>query len=174
MTARIVVYCTKALDRWNSLDVLKQLKAADLRAIAKEFDVPWELIESGIENLRIDGENALSDGRAFALLYGTEPIYRIDMKRDAAPEYVEEMIEEGLEQIEDEDDAASTFIREHMENVVEIACVQHGSNVGMEMAPVLASEIARLAASQGDGIIEGADGSWWSLDEKQDYRHLIN
>jgi hypothetical protein len=171
MAARYTVYCKQSVAHVTPEQLLAGVCDADLHTIA-EVDVPEDAIVSALGQLRI--ENVKPDGfRWYRLCYRPSGLRQIDVERWQTPEEVRGDAAEPLEDMQDDGHPAFARICDDLEQAVDIVSASFGSSEGEEMAPVLASEVARWLAEKYDGIIQAADGRWWSLGKSGEYRPLV-
>ena len=171
MAAHYTVYCRQSVADVTAPELLEGVQIADLYTIAEFDDVPDEVIESALDQLRI--ENIDSNGfRFYRLCYRPADRRQIDVERWQTPEEVRGVVAEVLENLEAEKHPLLDRISTHLKDTVDIVDASFGSSEEEMMAPILASEVARWLAEKFDGLIRAADDSWWQLGDHGEYQPL--
>jgi hypothetical protein len=171
MAIRYTVYCQNGVAGVTPEQLLAGVREFDLHTIAEDNEIPDDVIEDALEHLRI--ENVDPDGfRFYRLCYRPDGTRQIDIDRWQTADEVRGVVTEVLEDLGSERHPALGRVRAHLEQTVDIVSASFGSWPGQEMAPVLASEVARWLAEKFGGIIRAADDSWWELGPHHEYQPL--
>jgi hypothetical protein len=172
MAIRYTVYCKRSVAGVTPQQLLAGARVADLYTIAENDDIPNEVIEDALRQLRIENVDP-SGFRFYRLCYRPTGKRQIDVERWQTEDEVRAVSDEVLEDLEAKGHSAVERIRAHLQQTVDIVNASFGSSPGEQMAPVLASEVARWLAEQFDGIIRAADYSWWELGPRyHEYQRL--
>jgi hypothetical protein len=172
VAVRYTVYCKQSVAHVTPEQLLAGVREADLPTIAENDDIPDDAIISALGSLLI--EDVKPGGFCwYRLCYRPSGLRQIDVERWQTPEEVRGVATEVLGDMQDDGHPAFARIRVHLEEVVDIVDASFGSAKGEEMAPILASEVARWLAEKYDGIIRAADGSWWCLGKHDEYKPLV-
>ncbi len=165
MAIRYTVYCKRPVADVTPEQLLAGMQVADLHTIAENDDIPDDVIVDALGQLQI--ENVDQNGfRFYRLCYRPAGRRQIDVERWQTLDEVRGVVAEVLEGLEGDGHAALERIRTHLRQTVDIVDASFGSSPGEEIAPVLASEVARWLAEKFDGIIRAADATWWELGPK--------
>ncbi len=97
---------------------------------------------------------------------------QIDIDRTQSLDEAQGVATEVLDELEARGHEALARIRSHLAGTVDIVDASFGSSPGEQMAPTLASEVARCLAEDYDGIIRAADQTWWKLGPYGEYAPL--
>lgn len=165
------VYCQNNVSGVTSEQLLAGVREADLQTIAENNDIPEDVIEEALDQLRI--ENIDPHGfRLYRLSYRPAGMRQIDVDRWQTVDEVHGVIAEVIEDLEAVGHPALDRIRSHLSQTVDIVSASLGSAPSERMAPALASEVARWLAEKFRGIIRAADDSWWELGQYYEYQPL--
>ena len=172
MAIRYTAYCKRSVSDVTPAQLVAGTRVADLHTIAED-NVPEKDIVAALGQLRM--ENVDTSGfRFYRLSYRPDGKRQVDIERWQTVEEVRAVVAEVLEDLEARGHPALEKIRNHLAETVEIVDASFGSSPEEQMAPTLASEVTRWLAEQFDGIIRGADGSWWELGPQyHEYRRLV-
>src|SRR5271170_3526391 len=150
MAVRYSVYCKQSVAHVTPEQLLAGVQEADLHTIAED-DVSEDAIVSALGQLRF--EDVKPGGFCwYRLCYRPSGLRQIDVERWQTSDQVRGVVNEILADIQDDGHPAFARIRVHLEEVVDIVRASFGSSEGEEMAPTLASEVARWWAEGHDGI----------------------
>ncbi len=171
MAIRYTVYCQRSVAGVTPEQLLAGVCEADLFTIAENNDVPDDVIEDALAQLRI--ENVDPQGfRWYRLCYRPAGLRQIDVERWQTADEVLAVVEEELEELEAEGHPALDRLRAILGQAVDVVGASFGSSAGESMAPVLASEVTRWLAEGFGGVIRAADDSWWELGHHREYQPL--
>lgn len=171
MAIRYTVYCKQSVSHVTPRELLEGVQIADLYTIAEFNDVPDEVIESALDQLRI--ENIDANGfRFYRLCYRPEGLRQIDVERCQTQEEVRGVVAEVCESLQEKNHPSIDHISSHLKDTMDIVAASFGSSEEEMMAPILASEVARWLAEKFDGLIRAADNSWWQLGAHSEYQPL--
>lgn len=162
MGARFTVYCLRSVAKVTPQDLLAGVSGIDLETIAEGDNVPDDLIESALSQLRV--ENQEPGGFSwYRLCYRPAGMRQVDIQRCQNADEVRGVVEEVLEELAVKHHPALKQIRQHLEETIDIIDASFGFSPGEQIAPTLASEASRWLAEHFDGIVRAANDSWWKL-----------
>jgi len=164
MPAWISVYCTQAVGEIKPGQLLEDIRDNDFWTLAEQYDVDEDLVDPALAQLRL-----VPDKSGFELHYRAEGERPLVIHYWAAPERVEEEIDEVLESLDGA--AGAPRIADHMQKVQAVIGIEMGASQLTDMGVVLAYEIARWFGSHRGGLIKGDDDNW-SLIEDGGYVRL--
>jgi hypothetical protein len=165
MAVRYTVYCKRSAAEVTPEQLLGGLREADLHTIAENDDVPDDIAEEAVRQLRV--ERVTPDGFGFyRLCYRPDGMRQIDIERWQTEGEVRSVALEVLEDLAAARCPQLAKIQPHLEQTIDIIDLSFGSSGGEEMATILASESARWLAERCHGIIRAADDSWWELGQR--------
>lgn len=163
MTYWITVYNPRpvAAPHFDEAAFLEAITRADFSTLCEQYGLEGALIAPGLEHLRLVREPHAAES-FFLLRYGPEKHRPIVVERwETAGDDGKAILAEAL------DRAPGAAVRSRLENTVEILALALGASQVEDLGLVLAYEIARWAAGQGGGVIEGLDGGWYHLNRHQ-------
>jgi hypothetical protein len=162
MAIRYTVYCKRSVAAVTPEQLLAGVQVADLHTIAENDDIPDDVIVDALGQLRIENVDPIGF-RFYRFCYRPAGKRPIDVERWQNAEEVQGVVAEVLASLADDGHPALARIRTHLQQTVDIVDASFGSSPEEQMAPVLASEVARWLAEKFDGIIRAADDTWWEL-----------
>jgi hypothetical protein len=159
MSARLTIYCTRAVDHITAVDLKAAIDEADLHTNAEVWGIEDEaVVDDALSNLVIE---AVSEpGRArFRLRYATaerRPILIHVSSRSSA--------DEMLDELRDVRTKAFERVRQVLSETVQEVNVELGWQQLEDMGIVLASRIAETLAFAGRGLIRDQNDEWWAVE----------
>ena len=163
MPAWVSVYSRRRLNGITPDQVLGALNQADLWTLAEDYDVDDDLVDAALPHLRVERV-----GPDHLRVHYREPSQRqVEVRRWTASDRVAEEIEE----LQLPSGNRGERIRGALAATVEVVGIEFGWSQTTDMGVVLAYEVARLLAAEGEGLIKGDDEAWSVIDEGA-FRHL--
>jgi hypothetical protein len=163
MAQRHTVYLKRSAAKITPKKLLAGIQEVDLAMIAEVCDVPDELIDEALANLRI--ENLKPPSFVFYRLhYRPGEVRQVDIDRWQTRDEAAGVIAEEIENL-DPPKASFKKVRQFLQECVDSVSTSYGSMPGEAMAPILASEVCRWLAEQLGGIIRDPSDDWYELGE---------
>jgi hypothetical protein len=168
VAVRFTAFCKSSAAGISPADLLTGITAGDLMTAAEGDEVPDALIESALDQLRI--ERVEGEGFFFyRLSYRPDGHRQVDIHRWAPIEEARDVAAEVLDDLEASGDPLLPVLRPHLDATIDVVDASFGSSPDEAMALTLASEVARWIAEKYAGIIQAPDDTWWELGSHGEY-----
>jgi hypothetical protein len=166
MTFWITVYNRKSLGPLQSADFLRAITQSDYHTLCEQYGLDETLIPPALSSLRL-----LTDPHEtstfFLLRYGPEDSRPLVVDRWAVDtQDGQDILEEALTR------TPLAGIRSRLKDTRQIVTVELGPAQVRDMGLLIGYEIARWAAWNGGGIMEGLDGLWYRLNRHQAFLRI--
>ncbi len=166
MSYWITVYNTRSLGVFSEEEFLNAITQSDYETLCEQYGIDPRYIKPGLAGLQLRKATP-SVSSFFTLSYGAayqRPLV-IDLW-ETSQSSGESMLQEAVER------AGAEMIHKHLRNCVAIVTIELSRRQLFDLGLLLGYEIARWAASQGQGIMEGLDGAWYRLNRYQAFLPL--
>jgi len=148
------------------------LKQADWHTLAEWFGIENEeaVADAALQHLQL--EPAMPESFDWLEIYyrpeGLRPVSVKRFVQGDAEGHVKDMREELERGAADRSDAGLVRVFTHLAQVQEVVSIEFSAqpwnDPGWPMGEVIAYEVARWVAKNGDGYVEDHGRSWWALD----------
>ncbi len=160
MSAFWHLYCKRTLAHLTPAALAAGIAPADFHTEAEGYEVPEEQVEAALSYLSIEAEG---DGFSrWALRYRPEGMRQVYIWRSDKPQEVAELLNEAREAVHGLRKGART-IKRHLAETQEVVSIELGWGQLGDMGIVLAYEVARWLATEGDGLMRDHEDVWWIL-----------
>lgn len=163
MAAWVTVYCTRRVSQISTDELLEgihglgdpELAGVDYWTLADDWDLDEPLVAEARRHLHLD---KASDAELdYELRFQADPDARpLVLHAWTEPHRVAEEIREAIEERE-----APEALHGHLRRCVEVIGVELGWSQVNGMGMVLAYEIARYLAEEGEGLVGDDNGGWF-------------
>lgn len=155
----ILIFNQQVMGTVNEEQFLQTITASNYETLCRQYGLSALMIEPALANLKV----VLAPGgfSLFFLLHYHPQEQRpiVGYQWDSDQGYAEALIRHAV------DDTQSNAVKNHLPQTQFIFGIELAQSQLRDMGLLLAYEVARWAADEGQGIIRGLDGNWYRLNQ---------